>query len=215
VTPGLLPAGSLSQAGIELGVSDDAQAWQHWQPREIQLGRATCGGDAAAAFFLMAGVGVEADAVALVRPRLKRRIGKWAYVWALMERLLRPVRTCIAVSVDGRRFRTSQVLVQNGGHYGGPYRVAATDVFSSAYRVLVWKYPGRLMWCVTMGCLMFGLPSAWLAYEMPAMQVRVRSSAGMRCQIDGDTGPGLPLRILPATPREIALPAGARRPEKR
>jgi len=207
VTPGLLPAGSLNQAGLELGTDAGVDAWRHWRRTRIQLGHVEGydDEDGHAVFFLMVGAGVEADAVARVRPELKRLIGKWAYVLALIERLLRPVRKTILVGIDGRHFRTSQVLVQNGAHYGGRYRVAATDVFTPDYRVLIWKYPGRCMWCLTMMCLMFGLPSAWLAYEMSARQVRIRGMGRMHCQIDGDVGPSLPLCIRPTSAREIAV----------
>jgi len=188
VIPGLLPAGSLGQAGIELGTDADVDGWRHWRRTDIQLGHIEgplCQDgdkDGHADFFLMAGMGVEADAVARVRPWLKRRIGKWAYVWALVERLLWPVRKNIVVGMNGRHFRTSQVLVQNGAYYGGRYRVAATDVFTPGYRVLIWKYPGRCMWCLTMMCLMFGLPSVWLVHEVPAKQVRIRGVGKIRCQ---------------------------------
>jgi len=206
VTPGLLPGGSLSQAGIELGVDGRIAAWRSWRRTEIQLGRIQGSMNEQAVFFLMAGAGVEADAVAGVRPALKRRIGKWTYVWALTERLLRPVRKTIMVGIEGRHFRTSQVLVQNGACYGGNYRVAATDVLTPDYRVLIWKYPGRCMWCLTMMCLMFGLPSARLVHSLPASHVRIRSAGRMHSQIDGDPGPALPLCIHPTSARTVAVP---------
>jgi len=205
VTPGLLPCGSLSQAGIELGTDAHIEDWRNWRRTDIQLGWIRSHAVEHAVFFLMAGVGVEADAVARVRPGLKRRIGKWAYVWALVERLLRPVRKTIMVGIDGHHFRTSQVLVQNGTHYGGRYRVATTNVFTPGYRVLIWKYSGRCMWCLTMVCLMFGLPSTWLAYDIQTAHARIRDAGRRRCQLDGDVGPVLPLRILPTSVREIAI----------
>jgi len=208
VNPGLLPAGSLNQAAIELGQDGDVESWRHWRQADIQLGHVEGAGDGSdnhAVFFLMAGIGVEADAVARVRPGLKRRIGKWAYVWALVERLLRPVHQQIVVAVNGRYFHTSQVLVQNGAHYGGRYRVAATDVFTPDYDVLIWKYPGRCMWCLTMLCLMFGLPSAWLAHKLSAKHVHIRATDHIRSQMDGDIGPALPLRIRPTSVREIVI----------
>jgi len=205
VTPGLLPCGSLSQAGIELGTDNHIEGWLNWRRTDIQLGQIQGHVDKPAAFFLMAGVGVEADAVARVQPRLKRLIGKWAYLLALVDRLLRPVRKTIMVGIDGHHYRTSQVLVQNGAHYGGRYRVAPTDVFTPGYRVLIWKYPGRCMWCLTMMCLMFGIPSAWLAYNVQAMHIRIRDAGRRRSQLDGDVGPALPLRILPTSVREIAV----------
>jgi len=206
VLPGLLPVGTLNQAAIELGAKADIAGWKNWHRTTIQVGNVAAQGIAThKIFFLMAGAGVEADAVALVRPRLKSRIGKWAYVAALLERLLRPVRNSIVVRIDGRNFRTSQTLIQNGAHYGGSYRVANTDVFTAGYEVLIWKYPGRFMWCLTMMCLMFGLPSAWLAHKIPATRLRVRSNNKMHCHFDGDPGPALPLYISPTTARDIAM----------
>jgi len=208
VIPGLLAAGSLNQAAIELATSTDIATWKGWHRTGIQLGHATGQRQANTrrdVFFLMAGIGLEADAVALVRPRLKRRLGKWAYVAALLERLLRPVRNTIVLSIDGRHFRTSQALIQNGAHYGGRYRVASTDVFTAGYEVLIWQYPGRFMWCLTMMFLMFGLPSNWLAHKVSATRIRIRSKGKTNCQLDGDTGPALPLYISPTSTRKIAV----------
>jgi len=213
VRPGLLPAGTLNQAAIDLKTTASVKAWRIWRYERIQLGHVHAPGHAGtnqSVFFLMAGVGVESDAVRLVRQGLKRRIGKWAYVWALFERLIRPVRPTIVVGMDGRYFRTSQVLIQNAAHYGGHYRVADTDVHRPDYRVLIWKYPGRFMWCLTMMCLMFGLPSGWLAHQFPGGHVRIRSSGKKQCQLDGDTGPALPLCFTPTTAREIAIADGER-----
>jgi len=208
VTPGLLPAGSLNQAAIELNTTASVSAWQSLRRNRIQLGhvRGSCGADTdQTIFFLMAGIGVESDAAQRVRRKLKRWIGKWAYVCALLERLLHPVNKTIVVGIHGRHFRTSQVLIQNGAHYGGRYPVAHTDIFTPDYHVLIWKYSGRFMWCLTMMCLMFRLPSGWLAHQLPARHVRIRSLDSKQCQLDGDTGPALPLRISPTTMREIAI----------
>jgi len=206
IVPGLLPVGSLNQAAIELDTTDDITGWRRWRQTDIQLGKVDASVNAGhQVFFLMAGVGVEADAVALVRPRLKQWLGKWAYVAALFERLLRPVRNTILVGIDGRHFRTSQVLIQNGAHYGGRYLVAGTDVFTAGYEVLIWKYPGRFMWCLTMMFLMFGLPSHWLAHKISATRIRIRSKGKTNCQLDGDTGPALPLYISPTSTRQIAV----------
>lgn len=203
----LLPAGTLSQAGVELGVDAGAMGRGPWSRTRVQVGRLRSG-EGGAVFFLMAGVGVEAEAAVRVRPGLKRRLGKWAYVGALIERLLRPVRRNIVVCVNGHRFRTSQVLVQNGACYGGRYRVADTDVFTPGYRALIWKYPGRFMWCLTMLCCMLGLPAGRLLHDIPASKLRIRGLKGVRCQLDGDPGPGLPLHILPTRPRKIAVARG-------
>ncbi len=206
VIPGLWPAGSLNQAAIELNASGDIENWKHWHTKDIQLGHVGILGQLNHhIFFLMAGAGVESDAVALVRSRLKRWIGKWAYLIALLERLLKPVHKTLMVGIDGQHFRTSQVLVQNGAHYGGRYRVADSDVFTANYCVLIWKYPGRLMWSLTMMCLMFGLPCRWLVYQIPATEVHIRSKTRVHCQLDGDTGPVLPLYISPTTVRKIAI----------
>ncbi len=228
VIPGLLPVGTVSQAAIELNTAASPQAWRQWRCEQVQLGQIrsclhasgerTKKRDAAAhadhsrsAFFLMAGIGVESDAVQIVRPGLKRWIGKWAYVWALLERLMRPVRRSLVVDLDGRRFRTSQVLIQNGAHYGGRYRVADTDIRQPNYRILIWKYPGRFMWCLTMMCLMFRLPSGWLAHKLPGVEAHIRSSRKQQCQIDGDIGPALPLYVMPTTSRKVAIADTAQR----
>src|SRR3546814_9002992 len=52
-------------------------------------------------FTLMAGIGLDADVVAAVNPRLKRATGKFAYAVATLQRWLRYRRHRFRIEIDG------------------------------------------------------------------------------------------------------------------
>ncbi len=75
-------------------------------------------------FILMAGVGVDAHAVADVEPGLKRRFAQGAYVWAGLQAVFRSRGLRYGVEVDGVRHEAASVIVAKAAHYGGPFIVA-------------------------------------------------------------------------------------------
>ena len=213
---GFLPAGTLNQTRLELGAPSLVTAWHEWHERTVYLGRANAGksdigqargGKETIGFFLMLGAGVEADAVAMVRPGLKSTLGRFAYLVAIFERLIRPVKPCIEVTISDHSWRTCQVLVQRGRYYAGPFPVAPeASVFRPEYRVLIWKRSGRMAWCMAMAARMFRLPCRWLVEDVAAESLEIKGDVSAATQVDGDPGPELPLAILPACPRRIAIP---------
>jgi len=205
---GFLPAGTLSQTRLELGVPVSVLAWHTWQVKDVYLGQVESSGETTG-FFLMLGAGVEADAVAMVRPRLKSIFGYFAYVIAILERLIRPVRLGIEVTIGERSWHTCQVLVQRGRYYAGPFPVAPkADISQPGYSVLIWKRAGRIAWCIGMAARMFRLPASWFVEEIAAEALIIRGGLPTATQVDGDPGPKLPLVILPVCPRLIAVPIG-------
>jgi diacylglycerol kinase family enzyme len=74
------------------------------RPRRVSVGQLTCAGGVTRYFLLMAGVGLDAQIVGRVDPRLKARTGKFAY-WVAARPpplLLRPVKQSSQLR---RRFR--------------------------------------------------------------------------------------------------------------
>lgn len=203
---GFLPAGTLNQTRLELGLPASVAAWHSWQERTVYLGHAEGRGETTG-FFLMLGAGIEADAVAMVRPGLKSIFGRFAYLVAIIERLIRPVGPYIEVTIGDRSWRTCQVLVQRGRYYAGPFAIAPkADIFQPGYRVLIWKRAGRIAWCMGMAARMFRLPGRWFVEDVAAKSLIIHSELHTATQVDGDPGPKLPLLILPACPRQIAIP---------
>ena len=76
------------------------------------------------AFFLMAGVGFDAHVVAGVSPRLKRLLGRSAYVLEVLRQLVSFSFPTYRVSIDGMAHEATSVIVARGRYYGGRFVVA-------------------------------------------------------------------------------------------
>src|SRR5438105_4163993 len=75
-------------------------------------------------FVMMASTGFDAETVAGVDPRLKRYIGRLAFVWAMLVRLWR-YRPCdLVVEADGVAHRAAGLIAAKGRFYAGPFVVA-------------------------------------------------------------------------------------------
>lgn len=74
--------------------------------------------------FTCASVGPDADAVACVSPRLKRRIGRAAYGVAFLDTLLRWPRRHLSLEADGQTIACEAVYIAKGRYYAGPWSFA-------------------------------------------------------------------------------------------
>lgn len=144
---GIIPLGTANVLAREIGLPARAAEvvaairggpvlWAH-------LGETASAHDARV-FVLMLGAGFDARVVAGVTPRLKRMLGKFAYVWRSVVEILRYKDARYRVIVDGRAWRGASVVVANGRHYGGPYIVAAAaSLVAPRLDVCVFQRAGR------------------------------------------------------------------------
>ncbi len=218
----IIPLGTANVLASEIGLQLDPQSIAttilQGEPHRISLGRA---GDRF--FVLMAGAGFDAWTVATVNLRLKRRIGKGAYVWATLRNLFRFPFRDYEVVVDGTPYLASSVIAANARHYGGPYVVAAgADLRDPTLQVCLFTRGGRYH------ALRYGL--ALVTGHLPRLAdlriltgqnvtIRALPKAGVPdaleepVQGDGDILGRLPLAIS-VVPQAISLvfPANSRRP---
>lgn len=123
VALGVLPVGTMNVFALELGLpSHDLRAcWQAvtaGRSQEIDLWLANTH-----YFVQLAGVGLDAEIIALTPWEMKKKFGPLSYAISAVKALLRnpPVLT---VHLENRPpMRGSVVLVGSGVHYGGPFRV--------------------------------------------------------------------------------------------
>ena len=117
----IYPTGTINLLARELAYPADPQAFaarleNAAEPREVSLAQA---GDRL--FLACASVGFDANAVAAVSLGLKARVGRLAYVAALLPLLLRWPRQSLQITADGATFAAEALFVLRGALYAGPW----------------------------------------------------------------------------------------------
>lgn len=198
---GVVPLGTANVLARELGIDARSaesvvDALMAQAPRVVSLGMGNrCG------FSMMAGVGFDAHVVAHVDTRVKRVIGKYAYVVGSLMQLVRYRARTYLVEIDGQTERASSVVVANGHFYGGPYVIAPQATLDDHFfQVCLFRRTGR--WNAVR--YMWGLVSGRLA-RFPDFDIiparRLRVIAGELCaanepvQGDGDIMTILPVEL--------------------
>ena len=75
-------------------------------------------------FVLMASAGLDAAVVARTSPRLKRALGKWAYVAAAVAQKRRANTPDLVVTTNKEELRCRLAICANAARYGGDYVIA-------------------------------------------------------------------------------------------
>lgn len=150
-------------------------------------------------FLCCASAGPDAEAVARVSPRLKRRVGRLAYPLALLPLLWRWPRHRLRLTIDGIAHEAEAVFVLKGRFYAGPWTLDPMAALTSdAFRVLLLPRARRRDFArlALMALISPRLADpAWL--RLAARKVCIDGPAGLPIQADGD--------ILATTPATIAL----------
>jgi len=208
-TLAIIPLGTANVLARELGLAPDspeaiAAAIAGEAPRPVSLGAAN-----GRHFAMMAGVGFDAHVVANVDVRIKRRIGKFAYVAASLAELVHYRARTYRVEIDGRDEVASSVVIANGHFYGGPYVVAREAALDAPHlHVCLFRRTGRWNALRYMWGLLSGRLDRFPDFDVvPASRLSVR--AGELC---GDSEPvqgdG---HILAHLPVDLSVLAGSLR----
>jgi len=124
----VLPGGTANCLGIETGMGTNpvkaVAKLKDCVPRRIAVGRVTC--DGAERYFLsMVGVGLDAQIVSDVNPRIKKATGKLAYWVSGMRQLFRMLPTFEA-RIAGVSVNCGFALASRLRNYGGDLEIATT-----------------------------------------------------------------------------------------
>ncbi|MBW2452412.1 MAG: diacylglycerol kinase family lipid kinase [Deltaproteobacteria bacterium] len=191
-----LPMGTVNvfalETGIPFGLNQACQLAIHGRPRRVHLGKID-----GQIFLLMASAGWDAEAVARLRPDLKRWIGRGAYVFAAFEALLAgPMPPIQVIFSSGETVSGYGVVASNCRYYGGRYVVTpSASIFDDTLQVCVFRQPGRLAW------LRIALNLALKrALRPPAVSFHRAKSLhvigdDVSVQVDGDVSGALPVTI--------------------
>jgi len=199
-TLGVIPLGTANVLAWELGIrSIDAalQRLAHGQRRLFSVGEATSA-RGTRRFLLMAGIGLDAAAVAGVRPGEKARLGKLAYLLSGLRQLRDWDRSLLTVSDGQRSVACHSVIVSNACHYGGPYRLApGAEIFAPQLAVLPFQFPTRRSFFRAALPLVLGRTPAPAGWQLQQGSLTITGAKAV--QLDGDsfgTGP-LTISLLP------------------
>lgn len=195
----VLPLGTGNAFARDLGLSTDLEVAcdvaSQGRIAEVDVGIAN-----GACFLNVATVGLTSAIAASLREPDKRRFGRLVYVVAV-ARAIRHIRpfTATLVTDNGRqnRFRALQVVIGNGRHHAGPFKVtpeAGLQTGKLSLYALESASKGALL------RLALHLPSATHVL-LPEVHSEMTSRGtletepGRRVILDGEAGPYTPLRF--------------------
>jgi len=154
-------------------------------------------------FFLMAGAGLDAEAVAGLNLPLKRRIGKLAYVWPVVRAIFRPAPR-IRAQLDGESYEGRWVVACKAGRYAGGFMLSPDSrLFTPGLTAVICTARSPLT--LILNILMIGAGQAHRAPHLrfvPFRTARISADRRVPAQVDGENFGALPLTI-----REDSIPA--------
>ncbi|WP_213194726.1 diacylglycerol kinase family protein [Desulfuromonas sp. AOP6] len=202
---GFLPLGTTNVFALEVGIPFEVEkacaAVLEGEARPVCLGKA-----GESRFLLMAGIGFDAEAVCRVSSRLKRQLGKLAYVISALQVWLdTPAREIQVELEDGSRQTCYGVILCNARYYGGRFVLApAAGLENGHLEACLFLKGGRLAQLAY--ALRIGLHLPLKAPGVRIVQTRRLTLSGDRVavQLDGDCAGRLPLTVE-ALPGELNL----------
>lgn len=160
-------------------------------------------------FVQMAGVGFDACVVHWLPSRLKRMVGRTAYVLTMLGAAVGYRFTTLEVRVDGKPFRAHGVVVSKGRLYGGRFVICPHGMQHEAgFRVIMLETAGLLA-TLRMGCaLLLGRVERMRDVRIvTGRSVEIRAAVPVPVQVDGDILGMTPVRIHDAG-RPLRLAVG-------
>ncbi|MCE7795287.1 hypothetical protein LWE61_01810 [Sphingobium sufflavum] len=149
-------------------------------------------------FFACASAGPDSAVLEQYSPRLKRRIGRMAYVAAFVALLWKWPRQTIRLDANGRRVDCEAFYVAKGRYYAGPWSFApASRVDDPLIHVVALKRARRrdfvrLALTLLLGRSVAAVPGATC---FTATRLLAESDTPLPLQADGDVVAHLPVRL--------------------
>lgn len=191
-----LPLGTVNVFALETGIPLELEAACRLAitgpARRISLG--TVNGEG---FLLMVSAGWDADAVARLRPAVKRRVGRLAYGLAALEALWTKAPVEIEVTLpDGSRQTGFGIVASNARCYGGRYVITPEASLEARHLdVCLFKRGGRLAmlgYALRLGLHLPLQPPAVAFYRVAQLEI---TGPDVPVQVDGDAWGTLPIRV--------------------
>lgn len=209
---GVLPLGTANVLALELGLprspAGAAAVLAMGRTALLHPGLARHADGRETLFVQMLGAGFDAAVVHALSPRLKRAIGKGAYVWQTLREMPRYRFAPIRCVIDGQAVDAASVIVTKGRLYAGRFLLApGADPREEGFHVALFREAGALAALRYGAVLPLGLLSRMPSVELRRARQVVLEGAGIPAQADGDAAGCLPVAIGPAPrPMRIVVP---------
>ncbi|MDT8389272.1 MAG: YegS/Rv2252/BmrU family lipid kinase [Lentisphaeria bacterium] len=148
---GFLPLGTANVLAVETGMPSRpdrlAALLLNGETLTVRPGRVA--GAAGHLFLLMAGAGLDAEAIDQLCPKTKRRIGKGAYARAIVDRLRKRPLSHIEITVDGEPLTGCFAVISKSRCYGGAFALTPdASLAADTFEVCVFSPANRfrLLW---------------------------------------------------------------------
>jgi YegS/Rv2252/BmrU family lipid kinase len=209
---GVIPLGTANVLAHELGLpfapGAVAAALAFGRTRALWPGLAI-GAQETRLFVQMLGVGFDADVVRHLPLRLKKVLGKGAYVLQSLYEVTRYRFPTVHLRIDGIETQAASAIISKGCLYGGRFRLATDAVPGEpGFSVVLFDHSGPA------AALMYGaaLPTHLLGRAPGVRQMRARTvefigNQAIPAQTDGDPAGDAPLRVEDA-PAPIRVVVG-------
>lgn len=194
---GIIPVGTTNVLSRDLRIPRQADALArllaHGRTQDIRAGCAN-----GRYFSLMCGVGMDAHIVNRTSLRLKKKIGKLAYVLQGLRELVVGVPRRYRVEIDGSEVvEASSIIVAKSRFYGGEFQLAPQAAIGKPeLQVCLFLRGGllsTLLYIIGMGT---GHLDRMPGYRtVPAKTILITGHDGDPAQLDGDCRGSLPLEI--------------------
>lgn len=206
---GIVPLGTANVLAAEIGLATDpdsvVRTLLHGAPRAIHPGLVND-----RYFLCMAGAGLDAFVVQDVDLRLKWLLGKPAYAFQTVKRLLQPQERCYTVTVDGVAHQAAQVILAKGRFYAGTFIIAgAARLTEPLLYACLFHRAGRWPALRYIAAVLLGFSHRLSDVSiLPAHKVQIDGTAGHPVQGDGDCIALLPADVsVSATGLPVLYPA--------
>lgn len=196
-TLGIIPLGTANVMARELGITSQQDAIARiarGTVRPFTVGEASSSAGVRR-FVLMAGIGVDAAAVADVRSSEKRLLGKGAYILSALRQCLNWDNSSLTVSIGQQRRSCHSLLVANAAHYAGPYRLAPrASLFAPHFELVPLPFSGPWDLIRFAGSVFIhGMNEAADAFCSAQEPILIEGDKAV--QLDGDSFGSTPLTI--------------------
>ncbi len=197
---GVLPLGTANVLAIELGQKGRARSVADTllNGEAKLIGTGLVNGEM---FLLMVGAGFDGAVVGAIRPELKRRFGKLAFVWEGLKKWATGPGYSISVGVDGVPKEAAWVVVTNARHYAGPFVLSQEAEITEPYQeAFLFRKASRLAFAGYFLGLALGKAARMPGVEVVRFQaLEIEGDGPVPVEVDGDTAADAPLTISPGT----------------